>query len=131
MHTILAIRTIGTEAGQVEFAEFPPNVSLAASGTFLAETLVVLLAHGQLTILLDVDIQTFIAILTEAVLIVELAFAHLSKIVLMEIVAGIAFLAKSLQPVFADVVIILPAEVVLRGLSRRWMSIGTATAKWA
>ena len=76
-------------------------------------------------------IQALVTILTEAILIVELTFAHLAQIVLMEVVASIAFLAEAFEPMLADIVIVLSPKVVLmRWLTWRRVPVWTAAAKW-
>lgn len=126
---MLTLRAIRAETSHVELAQLPPDMSLAASWTFLAEAFVVVFAHGQFRAFLDVDIQALITILAVPILIEELAFAHLSQVVFVEVVAGIPLLAQALQPVFADIVIVCSAVVMLCLLRRGRMSVGTSSAE--
>ncbi len=74
-------------------------------------------------------IQTLVAILAVSVLVVELAFAHLPQIILMQVVAGIALLAQALEPVLADIVVIRAAEVAVGRLRGCGMAVWTSSAQ--
>lgn len=76
-------------------------------------------------------VQALVTVLAIAVLVVELAFAHLPQVVLVEIVARLSLLAKALEPVFTHIVVVGPAVVMLRWLSRRWVPFRAAPAAWA
>lgn len=81
-------------------------MTLRTSRSLLTESRVVVLALRQPCLLLDMEIQTLVAVLAVSMQIVELALAHLPQIVLMQIVTLVAFLAKRFEPVLADVVVI-------------------------
>lgn len=84
-------------------------MSLRTPGPALTEALaLIVLAQRQPRLLLDMQIQTLIPVLAVPVDIVELALAHLAQVVLVQVVAGVALLAQRLQPVLADVVVVLP-----------------------
>jgi hypothetical protein len=75
------------------------------------------------------NIQALVSVLAIPILIVELTFAHLSQIVFVEVVTGVSFLAKALEPVLADVVVVLAAIVMLMRLLRGCgMTVGASTA---
>lgn len=120
----LAIRSVGAEAGHVELAEPSPDVTLPAPRALLAEASVVVLARGQPRLLLDVDVEALVAVLAVAVLVVELALAHLPQVVLVEVVARVPLLAQAFEPVLAHVVVVLAAVVVRRLLRRCRVAVG-------
>jgi len=74
-----------------------------------------------------VNIEAFIAILTVSVLIEKLTFAHLPEIVFVKIVASVSLLTESLQPMFTDIIIIVPTVVMLRLLGRCRVAVGTTS----
>jgi len=76
-------------------------------------------------------IEAFVTILTVSVLIEELTFTHFPKVILVKIIAGVAFLAKTLEPMFTDIVVVLPTVVVLRLLSGCRMTMGASATAWA
>lgn len=133
VHPVLTLSPIGTEPGKVEFTDLPPHVPVATPRALLTEAPVVLLAQRQPRLLLDVQIQTLVPVLAVAILIVELTLAHLPQVVLVEIVARIALLAQRLEPVLADVVVIVAVVVVARrrGLRGRWVAVGTPSSERA
>lgn len=126
---MFTLRAVRAEPSHVKLAQLPSNMALAAPWTFVAKTFVVLFAHGQLGAFLDMDVQALITILAVAVLIIELAFAHLSKVVLVEIITSISLLAQALQPMLADVVVVRAAIVMLWRLCRSWVSVGTSSTE--
>lgn len=75
-------------------------------------------------------IQTLIPILTVSVLIEELTFTHFPQIIFVEVIAGVAFLAKPLKPVLAYIVVVLTAVVMLRLLSWCGMTVGASATAW-
>lgn len=113
MDAVLAVPAVGAEAGHVELAQLAAHVPVGAARALLAEPAVVVLAHGQLGVLLDVHVQTLVAVLAVAVLVEELALAHLAQVVLVQVVARVALLAQALEPVLAHVVVVVAAVVVL------------------
>lgn len=128
MNTMLTLFPIWTKAGKIELAQLPPNVPLSASWALLAKSAVIVFAQRQLRIFLDMDVQTFITVLAIPVLVEELTFAHLPQIILVEVIARIALFAETFKPVLADIVVVVTAIVVLRGLVACRMAIGTATS---
>ena len=58
------------------------------------------------------NIQTFIAILAVSILVVELALAHLAEVVFVQVIAFISLLAKTFQPMFTHVVVVVSSIVV-------------------
>jgi hypothetical protein len=132
MYTMLALPAVGTESSEIELTKLSPDVAVWTSGTLFAKPLVVVFTHWQLGTFLDMDVETLVTILTVAILVVELTLAHLSKVVFVQIVASIAFLAQALEPMFAYIIVILvvAAEVVVLILLWSWsrVSVGTASA---
>ncbi len=74
------------------------------------------------------NIEALVSVLAIPILVVELTFAHLSQVVFVEVVTGITFLAKSLEPVLADIVVVLAAIVMLRLLRGCGMTVSASTA---
>jgi len=74
------------------------------------------------------NIEALVSVLAIPILIVELTFAHFSQVVFVEVVTGIAFLAKPLEPVLADVIVILATIVMLRWLRGCGMTVSASTA---
>lgn len=103
---------IRAKAGHVVDAQLFSDMSLGASWPFGTKPGFVVVALGQFLILLDVHVETFITVLTVAVLVVELTFAHLSQVVLVQIVAVISFLTQPFEPVLAYIVVVGPRVVV-------------------
>lgn len=77
------------------------------------------------------DVKALVAILAVSVLIEELALAHLSQIVFVKIITCISFFAEALEPVFAHIVVVVAAIVMLGLLSGSRMAIRTSTTTWA
>lgn len=74
------------------------------------------------------NIETFVAVLTIPILVEKLTFAHLSKIVLMKVVTGITLFTEALEPMFADIVVIVSTVVMLSLLCGCGMTIGATSA---
>lgn len=132
MHSLGTIPALRTEPRQIEFAKLPPHMPFTASRPLLTETFIVVLAQGQSRLLLDVQIEALIAVLAVAVLVVELALAHLAEVVLMQVVAVVTLHAQGFEPMLADVVVVLTPEVVVAGgllLRRGGVSIWTSSAE--
>lgn len=106
-------------------------MSVWASRSLLTETLVVVFTQGKFGVFLDMNIKTFVSILTIAILVEELTLAHLSKIVFVEVVACIALFAEALEPMFADIIVIISAVVMLGLLCWGWMTIRTTSTSRA
>lgn len=102
-------------------------MSVRTPWTFLTESLVIVIAQRKLRILLDMNIKTLVAILTVAVLVVELTFAHLSEVVFVKVVTCIALFTEPLEPMFADIVVIVATVVVLRLLGWCRVSVGATS----
>lgn len=134
MHSVGTIPPLGTKPRQIEPAKLPPHMSFTASRPLLAEAFIVVVAQGQPRLLLDMQIEALVAVLAVAVLVVELALAHLAEVVLMQVVAVVALHAQRFEPVLADVVVVLTPEVVVIGgllLRRGGVSIGASSAEGA
>src|SRR6202012_4605542 len=115
MYAVLAFFPVGTKPSKVEPTEFPPHKAIRPPRAFLSEAFIVVFAHGQFRTFLDMHVKALVALLTISILVVELALAHLSQIVLMQVITSISFLTKPLEPVFAHVVVVLvvAAKVVV------------------
>lgn len=78
------------------------------------------------------NVETFVAILTVPILVIKLTLAHLAKVVFVQIITLIPLLAKALQPMFTNVIVVVPSIVVgLRILGWRRVPPGTPSTKRA
>ena len=60
------------------------------------------------------EIKALVAILTVAIQIVELALTHLAQVVLVQVVTSVALFAERLEPVLADVIVVVAGVVMTR-----------------
>lgn len=101
MSSFLAVRAVRAEACEVVWAELSSDVLFRAHWPERAESHVVVRARRQLGQRIDVQIQTLFTVGAVAVAHEEVALRHLSQIVLVQELAGDAFLAEAAQPVLA------------------------------
>lgn len=96
-----AFEALRAEASQVEWTCNTSNVFLGAVGTFGAKASVVLFAFSTLDGRVDMKVETIVAAVAEAKGGIEAAFGYPSHIVFVQVVALVALLAKTSEPMLA------------------------------
>lgn len=117
---LLTVPSIRTETRQEIGAHLLAYVLFGATRTQWAEAAVVVRTGWQLALRVDVEVETFVAIATEAIPQKEVALGHLSQIELVEEFAGLALFAEAPQPMLTDEGVewmsTAAATVLLRGV---------------
>lgn len=116
MRALLARPPVRAEAGEVEPAQRPPHVLLAAPLAQGAEPLVVVRAGREPRRGVDVQVVAVVAADAVAAAVVIRALRPRAYVVFVQVVALVALFAETFEPVLADEVVVVLVAVAVRTL---------------
>lgn len=132
MRALLARPPVRAEAGEVEPAQRPPHVLLAAPLAQGAEPLVVVRAGREPRRGVDVQVVAVVAADAIAAAVVIRALRPRAYVVFVQVVALVALFAETFEPVLADeVVVVLVAVAVGTLVPQRTESLAVGLTDWS